>query len=182
MVAWSFISPHKKERSMRRREFLIGAAAAASLARTRRSWAQQKADSAKLDRVAIMSYGFSNILKSRTQPSSPTRTLDIMDIGEMYSDKYGVHNVELQHSHLAEEPAWLTDFRDRLAKTKSRVTNINLEFGQQSISAPDPALRQQALERTRQWVDYAVILGSPRIMVNQGSPSQENKLVAIETL
>jgi sugar phosphate isomerase/epimerase len=89
----------------------------------------------------------------------------------------------MQHTHFpSTTESWLKDFRARLAKTKSQVTNINLEFGPQNISADDPALRQQALDRTKQWIDFAAILGCPRIMVNQGAPTQENKPVAIETL
>jgi len=103
----------------------------------------------------------------------------------MYADRYGVHNVEMQHSHFPAEPVdaeYLKNFRERLAKTKSQVTNINLEFGPQNISAADPALRQQAVDRTKQWIDYAVLLGCPRIMVNQGAPTQENKTDAIAAL
>ena len=167
---------------MNRRAFLVGAAAAAGLASTRRGWAQVR-DEAKLARVAIMSLGFGSILKNPDQASNPARTLDVMDIGQMYVDRYGVHNVEMQHTHFpSTEESWLKDFRARLAKTKSQVTNINLEFGPQNISAADPALRQQALDRTKQWIDYAAILGCPRIMVNQGAPTQENKAVATETL
>jgi len=168
---------------MKRREFLIGAAAAAAgLASSRQAWAQVR-DQAKLARVAIMSLCFNSILKNATQPDNPARALDIMDLGQMLADRYGVHNVEMQHAHFpSTEPAYLKDFRDRLTKTKSQVTNINLEFGPQNISAADPALRQQALDRTKQWIDYAVALGCPRIMVNQGMPTQENKAVAIETL
>ena len=167
---------------MKRRDFLMGAAAAAGLAGTRRGWAQVR-DQAKLRRVAIMSLCFNSILKNPTQPDNPARTLDIMDLGQMLADRYGVHNVEMQHAHFpSTEPAYLKDFRDRLAKINSQVTNINLEFGPQNISAADPALRQQALDRTREWIDYAVAVGCPRIMVNQGAPTQENKDAAIATL
>src|SRR6266571_3199613 len=128
---------------MKRRDFLIGAAAAAGLASGRKGWAQTR-DQAKLARVAIMSLCFNSILKNPTQPDNPARTLDIMDLGQMLADRYGVHNVEMQHAHfLATEPAYLKDFRERLARTKSQVTNINLEFGPQNISAADPALLQQ---------------------------------------
>ena len=167
---------------MKRREYLMGAAAAAGLAGTRRGWAQVR-DQAKLRRVAIMSLCFNSILKNPTQPDNPARTLDIMDLGQMLADRYGVHNVEMQHAHFpSTEPAYLKDFRDRLAKINSQVTNINLEFGPQNMSAADPALRQQALDRTREWIDYAVAVGCPRIMVNQGAPTQENKDAAIATL
>lgn len=164
---------------MKRREFLMGAAAAAGLVSTRKGWAQVR-DQAKLSRVAIMSLSFNSILKNADNPARP---LDIMDIGEMYADRYGVHNVEMQHSHFpSTDAAYLKSFRDRLAKTKSQVTNINLEFGPQNISADDPALRQQAVDRTKEWIDYAVALGCPRLMVNQGQPTQENKAVAIAAL
>ena len=70
---------------------------------TRKGWAQAR-DEAKLSRVAIMSLSFNSILKNPSQPDNPARTLDIMDIGEMYADRYGVHNVEMQHAHFPAEP------------------------------------------------------------------------------
>lgn len=167
---------------MRRREFLVGMAAAAGLSGGRQGRAQAR-DQAKLARVAIMSLSFSSILKVPGQGDSAARTLDVMDLGEMYADKYGVHNVEMQHAHfLSTDATWLKDFRSRLANTRSQVTNINLEFGPQNISAGDPEQRQQAVDRTKQWIDYAVVLGCPRIMVNQGAPTPENKEVAVAAL
>lgn len=167
---------------MKRREFLIGAAAAAGLVHGPKVWAQAR-DEAKLRRVAIMSLCFNSILKNPSQPDAPARTLDVMDLGQMLADRYGVHNVEMQHAHFpSTEAAYLKDFRERLAKTKSHVTNINLEFGPQNISAVDPALRQQAIDRTKEWIDHAVALGCPRIMINQGAPTQENKEIAIAAL
>ena len=168
---------------MKRREFLVGAAAAAGLVSSRKGWAQARADEAKLRRVAIMSLCFNSILKNPSQPETPARTLEVMDLGQMLADRYGVHNVEMQHTHFpSTEPAYFKDFRDRLAKVKSQVTNINLEFGPQNISAGDPALRQQAIDRTKEWIDHAVALGCPRIMINQGAPTQENKEIAIAAL
>jgi sugar phosphate isomerase/epimerase len=167
---------------MKRREFLVGAAAAAGLVSSRKGWAQAR-DDAKLRRVAIMSLCFNSILKNPSQPEAPARTLDVMDLGQMLADRYGVHNVEMQHAHFpSTEAAYLKDFRERLAKTKSQVTNINLEFGPQNISAADSALRQQAIDRTKEWIDHAVALGCPRIMINQGAPTQENKEIAIAAL
>jgi len=94
-----------------------------------------------------------------------------------------VHNIEMQHAHFpSTEPSYLKEVRERFAKTKSQVTNINLEFGPQNISAADPALRQQAVDRTKEWIDHASALGCPRIMVNQGQPTHENKELAIAAL
>jgi hypothetical protein len=171
---------------MKRREFLIGAAAAVGLTRTTASayvGAQAKRDAAKLSRVAIMSLSFNSILKNPSQPDNAARTLDIMDLAEMYADRYGVHNIEMQHAHFpSTDASFLKQLRERFAKAKSQVTNINLEFGPQNISAADSALRQQAVDRTKEWIDHAVVLGCPRIMVNQGQPTPENKEVAIAAL
>ena len=175
---------------MRRREFLEVAAAVGLMGYVTRSVSsrartplQPKGDAAKLSRVAIMSLSFNSILKNPSQPDNPARTLDIMDLGQMYADRYGVHNIEMQHAHFpSTEPSYLKELRGRFAKTSSQVTNINLEFGPQNISAADPALRQQAVDRTKEWIDHAVALGCPRIMVNQGQPTPENKEVAIAAL
>ena len=86
---------------MKRREFLTTAATAATAPFVfSRSGRAQGGDQAKLARLAIMSLTFGSILKNANQPDSPTRTLDIMDLGQMYADKFGVHNVELQHAYL----------------------------------------------------------------------------------
>jgi sugar phosphate isomerase/epimerase len=167
---------------MKRREFLVGAAASAGAAITSRGWAQSR-DQDKLARIAIMSLSFGNILRNANQPDDPARTLDLMDIGQMYADRFGVHNVELQHSHIPSiEETWLQEFRARLAKTKSQVTNINLEFGALNISAPEPVLRLEAIDLTKRWIEHAVTLGAPRVMINQGALTQENKGIAIEAL
>ena len=40
-----------------------------------------------------------------------------MDLGQMLADRYGVHNVEMQHAHFpATDASYLKDFRERLAK------------------------------------------------------------------
>jgi sugar phosphate isomerase/epimerase len=43
-------------------------------------------------------------------------------------------------------------------------------------------MRAQAVDLTKAWIDHAVVLGSPRVMINQGKLTAENKQAAIETL
>jgi sugar phosphate isomerase/epimerase len=167
---------------MTRRQFVAAAIAAAGVARAAKIRAQER-DASKLARVAIMSLCFNSILKNATRPDDPLRTLDILDLPQMLADRYGVHNVELQHAHFpSTEAAFLNELRDRVARSKSQVTNINLEFGPQNISADDPMLRQQAIDRTKEWIDTAAALGCPRIMVNQGQLSADKKDIAIAAL
>jgi len=130
-----------------------------------------------------MVYSFQRVLKLPARPSSPERTLEVFDVPEMFADRYKVHNVEMQHNYFeSTEASFFKDFLARLAKTRSGVSNINLELGNMNIAAPDPALRAQAIDLTRAWIDHAVLLGSPRVMINQGKLTQENKAAAIEAL
>lgn len=180
---------------MKRREFLMAAGSGLLIARNLR--AQGAKDPAKAARIAIMSLSFQPILKNANmenatpsasqnvppnQPELP-RTLDLMDLGQLYADRWGVHNVEMQHTHFpSTEDAWLKDFTARLAKTKSQVSNINLEFGDMNISQTNPILRIQAIDLTKRWIDIAALLGSPRIMVNQGPLVPETRAIAISAL
>ena len=166
---------------MKRREFLIGSAMAAA-AGSRRAWGQRP-DQAKLDRVAIMSLCFSSIIKSAAHPDDPKRTLEIMDLPDMIAERYGVHHVEMQHSHFAStETSYLEDFHSRLKKAKSQMNQINVEFGALNISATDPVVRLETIDLTKKWIDHAVILGCPRVMVNQGTLASDVRQAAIDTL
>ncbi|MEO8484615.1 MAG: TIM barrel protein [Acidobacteriota bacterium] len=170
---------------MRRREFLAAATAASALSfgRTARAQKSRQADPAKLARIAVMTLDFNAILKLPTQPASPNRTLEILDVPEMLADMYGVHNVEFQHTHiLSTEASYLRDLRARLDKAQSRMSNVNLEFGTSNISALDPADREKAVQMTMQWVDFALVLGTPRVMINQGALTEESKVWAIPAL
>jgi xylose isomerase-like TIM barrel protein len=150
---------------------------------------------AKLARISLMTLNFSPILKLQTSGNAPAapanpnapppvpKTLAVFDIATMVADVYGVHNVEFQHSHIeSTEDAYLKELRASLEKAKSRMQQINLEFGTMNISAADPIQRIQAIDLTKRWVDHAVLLNCPKVMVNQGQPSEENKDYAIATL
>jgi len=172
---------------MKRREFLMSAAAAAGVASFRTGWAhgvsQAKVKQSTLDRIAIMTLNFQRILKVPDEQDSPERTLELFDIGQMLADRYGVHKVEFQHYHLAStEPSYLKELRARLEKSKSRATQINLEFGTLNISAPRLRDRLMAIDLTKQWVDHAVLMGAQRVMINQGQPTHENKVNGIPAL
>jgi hypothetical protein len=178
---------------MNRREFFsTTAAGVAAFATTRVGWSAQTADpkvdwkkvpQSTLDRMAIMTLNFQSILKVPDTQDSPNRTLELFDIGEMLADTYGVHKIEFQHYHLASvEQSYFKDLRSKLEKSKSRATQINLEFGGLNISAPQQRDRLLAIDLTKMWVDHAVALGAQRVMINQGQPTQENKVHSIPTL
>jgi len=132
----------------------------------------------KLARVSLMTLNFNTYLKTPwMQNPTPEQTLTIFDLPKMYVDMYGVHNIEYQHSHLAPsnpsqgnidgDPAMFKELKARLDEQNVKMTQINLEFGMQNISTTDDALRQQSVDRTKKWIDNAVMLGCPRVMINQ---------------
>ena len=173
---------------MKRREFLTGAAGIAVLTRAGLAGAgfrQQRARKIGVDRIAMMTLNFTNLLKTPWQPPGPERTLDLFDLPQMYADTYGVHNIELQHYHMAStEPSYFRTLRERIDRAKSKATQLVVEFGALNISAPDHNFlpRLQAIDLTKVWIDRAAVLGCARIMVNQGQPTGENEPVAVETL
>jgi hypothetical protein len=160
---------------MKRRDFMIGVAAATGLAGAGRGWAQTR-DAAKLSRVAIMMFGLNSIIKNN-QPPSPTRTIDIVDAGELCADRFGVHQISLQSNYFpSTEMSWLKEFKARLDKTKTKIVQINLEFGAgYNMGADSMSGRLQMIDLHRVWLDKAAFLGCPRVLLNQGQPTPENR-------
>lgn len=164
---------------MRRREFMISAAAAAGVVASSKAWAQGRDDD-KRARIAVMMFGLNNIVKTN-MPASPTRTLELMDIGQLCADRFRIHNVELQSNYFpSTEMSWLRDFKSRLSRSKTKVVQINLEFGVGlNLAADTPSGRLQMIDLHRVWLDKAAFLDCPRVLLNQGQPSEENKALLI---
>ena len=130
-----------------------------------------------------MTLSFDHVLKSARYPDDPRRTLDILDVPQMIAGRYGVHHVELQHYHFASiESSYLREIRDRLRKAKSHMNQICLEFGALNISSPDPVLRIETVDLAKQWIDHAVAIGCPRVMLNPGTLAPEVRQAAIANL
>ena len=171
----------------------MSAASIAAAAGSRSIWAQapKGVKQSTLDRIAIMTLNFQSILKVPDVEENPNRTLELFDIAEMIADKYGVHKVEFQHYHIpSTETSYLKELRSRIEKSKSRMTQINLEFSGLNMSAPRVRDRLMAIDLTKMWIDHAAMLGAQRVMINQGAqggtanvmPTHENKVYGIPTL
>lgn len=107
-----------------RREFLPGvvAAGAAGVARG------QGPDPEKMKRIAVMSLSLASILKSERNPAG---TVEVMDYPEAVADHLGIHNLDLDaRTFFASwEPAYIADFRARLKKSSSQVSQIIMNPG-----------------------------------------------------
>jgi sugar phosphate isomerase/epimerase len=170
---------------MRRRDFLISSAIAAGGTGRGRAQSADRSepDRKKLDRIGVMTLSFNSVLKSASHPDDPKRTLDILDAPQMIADRYGLHHVEFQHTHFAStEISYLKEVRERLRKAKSNMNQICLEFGPLNISTPDPVLRLETIDLTKQWIDHATQVGCPRVMLNHGTLAPEVRQTAIAAL
>jgi sugar phosphate isomerase/epimerase len=175
---------------MTRREFVAGSAIAAGSVRT--SWGQGS-DKAKLSRIAIMTGNFSSILKSASHPDDPKRTLDIMDVPDMFAERFGVHYIEPAFTAFqSTEPEYFREFKERLRKAKSQLNQISLgalseggsgaTYGPINISSPEFLRRVEAVDLTKRWIDHAAELGCPRVMVNEGGLAPEVRQETIAAL
>ena len=75
------------------------------------------------------------------------------------------------------------EFSDRLKKAKSKLNQISLGGLQNvSMSSPNPTVRTETIDLTKRWIDHAVELECPRVMVNQGTLAPDVLQEAIATL
>ena len=164
---------------MQRREFFMSSATALAAGS---AWGQRP-DAAKLDRIAVMSLCFAPLLKGTARAGNPKATLDLMDLGGMVAERFGIHRVEFQHIDFpATEPAYFEEFRGRMKKAASRTNQINLDFANLNVSSPDPMIRLETIELTRRWIDHAATLECPRVMLSHGGLAPEARPSAIATL
>jgi len=174
---------------LKRRDFLIGSMAAASVAAY--ATAQDTVLMSKLDRVGAMSGNFDGLLKEVrdwSQPATPGE-LDIMDFPSMLASRYHIHNVEVQQIHfLSMEPSYFDKFHARLQKANSRMVNMPLELDESgykgiiSPCSPDPQIRAHAIDLTKKWIDRGAMIECPSIMPNQGMLLEGDLTPAIDAL
>jgi hypothetical protein len=153
---------------MRRREFIAGGLVLIAASKTRAQSAASEQD--KLARMSVMTYCFDSIIKGGLgRPDDPNRTLDILDAPQMLVDHYGIHHIEMQHTHFAgTDKSYFAEMRGRLKKANSQLTQICLEFDFVDISSKEIYQRLEMIDLCKTWTDYAVQLGCPRLLVNQG--------------
>ena len=157
---------------MKRREFIAGGLAgglALAVGRRVRAQAGDSSEAEKLARLSVMTYCFDSIVKGIGKPDDPARTLDILDAPQMIADHYGIHHVEMQHTHFqATDKPYFQEMKDRLKKANSQLTQICLEFDFVDLSSKQKYQQLEMVALSKDWIDYCVQLGCPRVLLNQG--------------
>jgi sugar phosphate isomerase/epimerase len=92
--------------------------------------------------------------------------LDLVGFAKRMMREYGVHNIEPLNRHFgATEADYLRQLRRELKAVGASIINIPVDL-LGSLYDADQTARLHAVERRREWIDVAEIVGSPSIRVN----------------
>src|SRR5581483_4474730 len=153
--------------SLRRRDFL-GGAAAATLLSSEPGWAKRPSNSDKTERLACNSWpfrGYFDTPQMHDFRDSRYPLLTQADFPEFLADHFKIHNVEFLPQHFASTDSSAIDkVRTGLKKANSRCCNlmgVELPGGVFTHGANRQAMEKEA----ERWVGVAVALGCPSITV-----------------
>ena len=141
------------------------------------------------ERLAVASYPFREFIQ---YPGAKPRQdgkgrMPLTDFPSMVVQRFNVHNTEPLSEHfVSREPQYLKELRDAHEKAGARIVNIPFSPAG-SFCDPDDAKRQAAVDDARQWVDAAVMLGSPSVRahiegIHGTEPDVERSVASLKAL
>ena len=122
-------------------------------------------------RLAVTSWPFREFIESPTNPYRNRQKpgMDIKDFPGMIASRFGVHKICPLAAHFhSTDSGYLDSFRKSVEAARSHLVDLGL--GGRSFWDPDKARRQDAVEYGKQWIDLAVVLGSPSVRQHLGGP------------
>ncbi len=131
------------------------------------------------ERLAVTSYPFRSYIDSPQNKAFEhgKQSFDIKEFPSLVARRFDVHNINPLAAHFAStDPAYFADFREAVAKAGSHVVDLGLSGGK--FYDPDPAARQAAVDYGRQWIDNAVLIGSPSVRQHVSGAKGTNPDVA----
>jgi len=181
-----------------RREFLeqcAGAAAGAcllpALAHAANSEPSIKFPAAPRERIAVAAYPFREFIVGwkgwdGNSPSSvpAAQQIELKDFAAHVAEKFNVHKIEpWSREFPSTDPKYLEQFRTAVEKAGSAVVDIAADE-EYSQYATDAAVREQAVVRSKKWIDVGATLGSPsvRTHIHEAKDSKPDVGRAADTL
>ena len=125
-----------------------------------------------IDRLALTTWPFREYMKgphnSNRNPSKPG--MDILGFAKMAIEKFNIHNINPLIAHFSStELQHLHNLREEVGEAGSQFVDLGLGAGK--FYDPDPAVRKASIDRSMQWIDGAVVLGSPSVRQHLGGSS-----------
>jgi sugar phosphate isomerase/epimerase len=132
------------------------------------------------DRLAVTSWPFRAYIESPTNRARNVNVpgMDLKDFPALIAERFGIYNINPLIDHLrSTDPAYLSAFRDAVAKARSHIVDLGLPGRQ--FYASDPSARESAVDSGRKWIDIAVLVGSPSVRQHIAGRSGEPPQVAL---
>lgn len=122
-----------------------------------------------IDRLALTSWPFRAYMEiprhSHRRRSKPG--MDILGFARMAIEKFDIHNINPLSAHFSStEARYINNLRKEVDKAGSHFVDLGLGAGK--FYDPDPAVRNASIERSKRWIDIAVVLGSPSVRQHMG--------------
>ena len=116
-------------------------------------------------RIGVATYPFRAFIDSpHNHDTDPTRKhMDLAAFAQSIPKEFGVHGIEPLDSHFAStDPAYVHGLRAAFDAAGVRVINIPVDVSE-TLCSEDPAKQEQGFMKYRQWIDTAIVLGSPSV-------------------
>lgn len=153
---------------MNRRKFLIQSSGLALAVYTGPSLLSFSKD--KMDRLALGTVTFRHRFK-QTKPKEIaviSNELRLLDVPSYYRDKFKIRNLEFWSNHFESlEPSYLTELRDSIKKTRSKLINVQVDSAY-DLASTDETERQRSIRHVKEWIDAVAFLGSACVRINPG--------------
>ena len=148
---------------MDRRDFLLAGLSAGTLL--------MHAANDPMSRIGVSTWSLHPYFKS-THRAAPGPALDLKltDFFGLVKQRWGVTNYEVVNVHFdSKDPAYLAEVRAALAAVGGRIYNIPCDIAKTNLSDDDEARRATSVAAVKEWIDVAVVMGSPSIRCNTGN-------------
>jgi sugar phosphate isomerase/epimerase len=117
------------------------------------------------ERIAIASYPFRDFIAGRDDKPGSGK-LELKDFAAHVGTKFNIRKIEPWSAHFGSlEKPYLEELRAAVAQAGGAIVNIAVD-GEHSPYAADPAERQKAVAFSKEWIDAAVVIGSPSVRTN----------------
>lgn len=117
------------------------------------------------ERIAIASYPFREFVAGRNEKSASGK-MELREFAAHVSAKFNIKKIEPWSAHFRSlEKPYLEELRAAVARADGAIVNIAVD-GEHSPYADDSTEREKAVAFSKQWIDAAVVIGSPSVRTN----------------
>src|SRR5450755_1942558 len=129
------------------------------------------------ERIAIASYPFRDFVAGSTDVAGSGK-IELKDFAAHVGEKFNIRKIEPWSEHFRSLDArYLGEIRAAVEKAGGLIVNIAVD-GEHSPYAANKAERDGFVAFAKQWVDAAVLVGSPSIRLNMPKASDSEPDVA----